>query len=195
MIPLVIAAPLPIVRRLVQMVQTIRSARRASVKHHRSFCPRGARLSRLGTRQLLHRKGLHIITNAVNIGMELSSSNGLQTTLTGGIMRWAGAFSLVGPAAIEALSVVVMDRLFVGVTGMDAQHGATMIEPDEAAVFRAMARQARQIVVVADSSKMGHVSPAVVCPVSEIDLIITDDGIQEEAAKSFAARGLRVLVV
>jgi len=149
----------------------------------------------LVARQLLHRKGLHIITNAVNIGMELSSSNGLQTTLTGGIMRWAGAFSLVGPAAIEALSVVVMDRLFVGVTGMDAQHGATMIEPDEAAVFRAMARQARQIVVVADSSKMGHVSPAVVCPVSEIDLIITDDGIQEEAAKSFAARGLRVLVV
>lgn len=149
----------------------------------------------LVARQLLHRKRLHIITNAVNIGMELSSSSRLQTTLSGGSMRWAGAFSLVGPAAIESLSSVVLDRLFLGVTGVDANHGATTIEVEEAAVFRAMVRQAQQVVVVADSSKMGQISPAIVCPVSEIDLIITDDGISEEASKAFAARNVRVLVV
>jgi DeoR family transcriptional regulator, aga operon transcriptional repressor len=149
----------------------------------------------LVARQLVHRKGLHIITNAVNIGMELSSSKSLQTTLTGGSMRWVGAFSLVGPAAIESLAVVVMDRLFLGVTGVDAVYGATMIEAEEAAVFRAMARRARQIVVVADSSKMGQISPAVVCPVDEIDMIITDDGISAEAREAFTERDVQVLVV
>ena len=148
----------------------------------------------LVARQLLHRKRLHIITNAVNIGMELSSSS-LHTTLSGGSMRWAGAFSLVGPAAIESLSSAVMDRLFLGVTGVDAIHGATTIEVEEAAVFRAMVRQAKQVVIVADSSKLGQTSPAVVCPVSEIDLIITDDGISEEAMKAFAAKNVRLLVV
>jgi DeoR family transcriptional regulator, aga operon transcriptional repressor len=146
-------------------------------------------------RQLLHRKRLHIITNAVNIGMELSSSSRLQTTLSGGSMRWAGAFSLVGSVAIESLSSVVLDRLFLGVTGVDVIYGATTIEVEEAAVFRAMVRQAQQVVIVADSSKIGQTSPAVVCPVSEIDLIITDDGISEEASKAFAARNVRVLVV
>jgi DeoR family transcriptional regulator, aga operon transcriptional repressor len=149
----------------------------------------------LVARQMLHRKRLHIITNAVNIGMELSSSSRLQTTLTGGSMRWAGAFSLVGPPAIESISAVVLDRLFVGVTGVDAIHGATIIEVEEAAVFRAMVRQAQQVVVVADSSKMGQISPAVVCPARDIDLIITDDGISEEAASAFDARKVRVLVV
>ena len=110
-------------------------------------------------------------------------------------MRWVGAFSLVGPAAIESLAVVVMDRLFLGVTGVDAVHGATMIEAEEAAVFRAMARRARQIVVVADSSKMGQISPAVVCPIDEIDRIITDDGISDEAREAFAERGVQLLVV
>jgi DeoR family transcriptional regulator of aga operon len=149
----------------------------------------------LVARQLLHRKNLHIITNAVNIGMELSYSSRLQTTLTGGNMRWAGAFSLVGPAAIESLSVVVMDRLFLGITGIDAVHGATTIEAEEAAVFRAMARQARQLVVVADSSKVGQVSPAVVSPIGDIDQLITDDGISDEAISAFEASGVRVLVV
>ncbi|HEY2469161.1 MAG TPA: DeoR/GlpR family DNA-binding transcription regulator [Terracidiphilus sp.] len=149
----------------------------------------------LVARQLLHRKNIHVVTNAVNIGMELSSTARLETMLTGGNLRWAGAFSLVGPGAIEALTVVVMDRLFLSATGVDAEHGATLIQPDEAAVFRAMARQARQVIVVADSSKVGRVSPAVVCPAADIDLLITDNGISEEAAKAFADAGVKLLAV
>jgi DeoR family transcriptional regulator of aga operon len=149
----------------------------------------------LVARQLLHRKNISIITNAVNIGMELSSSTKLHTTLTGGNLRWAGAFSLVGPAAIDSLSTVVMDRLFLSATGVDADRGATLIQPDEASVFRAMARQARQVIVVADSSKMGLVSPAVVCASKQIDLLITDNGITKEAANAFEAKGIKILSV
>jgi DeoR family transcriptional regulator of aga operon len=148
----------------------------------------------LVARQLVHRKNLHIITNAVNVGMELSSSARVQTTLTGGSMRWAGAFSLVGPAALESLTLVVMDRLFLGATGVDPVRGATVIQAEEAAVFRAMARQSRQRIIVADSSKLGLVSPAVVCAPGEIDLLITDDGISDEIAAGFAAAGIKILV-
>lgn len=144
---------------------------------------------------LRHRSNLHILTNAVNIAMELSGSAGLDTTLTGGRMRWQGAFSLTGPTAVESLSVVVMDRAFVGVCGVDAERGATIIEADEAAVFRAMARQAKQVVVVADSSKVGMVSPVIICPAKEIDLLITDDGITEEATAAFTRAGVQVLSV
>lgn len=144
---------------------------------------------------LRHRSGLHIITNAVNIGMELSASSGLDTTLTGGRMRWEGAFSLIGPAAIECLNFVVMDRVFVGVCGVDPVHGATTIQADEAAVFRAMIRQSRQVVVVADSSKVGMVSPMIMCPAAEIDLLITDDGAPEDAVAAFSRAGVSVLRV
>jgi DeoR family transcriptional regulator, aga operon transcriptional repressor len=148
----------------------------------------------LVARQLVNRKGLHIVTNAVNIGMELSSCDCLEATLTGGSMRWAGAFSLVGPGAIESLAAVVMDRLFLGVTGVDAEYGATIIEAEEAAVFRAMARRAQQIVIVADSSKMGRTSPAVVCPIADIDMIITDDGISAQTKRTFAKKGVEIIV-
>ncbi len=175
--------------------QRIARAAAAMIQENETIGFAAGTTTTLVARQLLHRKNIHIITNAVNIGMELSSTARLQTTLTGGSLRWAGAFSLVGPAAIEALAVVVMDRLFLSATGVDAEHGATIIQPDEAAVFRAMARQAREVVVVADSSKMGLVSPAVVCPATEIDLLITDDGISEQAANAFELSGVKVLIV
>ena len=145
-------------------------------------------------RALRLRSGLHIVTNAVNIGMELSSSNGLDTTLTGGSMRWPGAFSLIGPTALEFLNVVILDKVFVGVCGIDPTHGATTIEADEAAVFRTMTRRAKQVIVVADSSKVGMVSPAVICPTTDIDVLITDDGISEEATKAFQKYNVQVVI-
>jgi DeoR family transcriptional regulator of aga operon len=149
----------------------------------------------LVARQLVHRKNLHIVTNAVNIGMELSSNARVDTTLTGGSLRWAGAFSLVGPAAIESLAAVIMNRLFLGATGVDPDRGLTVIQPEEAAVFRAMARQSQQRIVVADSSKVGHVSPAVICTAKEIDILITDTGISEDIAAKFRDKGVKVLAV
>ncbi len=145
-------------------------------------------------RGLRLRSNLHIITNAVNIGMELSSSNGLDTTLTGGCMRWPGAFSLIGPTALESLNVVVMDKVFIGVCGIDPRHGATTIEADEAAVFRAMSRRAKQVIVVADSSKIGMISPAVICPPTDINILITDDGITPDAIKAFRRSDIHVVI-
>jgi len=149
----------------------------------------------LVAKELQNRQGIHVVTNAVNIGMELSSSTSVKTTLTGGAMRWAGAFSLVGPAAIETLNMFVMDRLFLSVTGLHPERGATMIEPEEAAVFRVMVRQAREVIVVADSSKMGMVSPAVICSPRDINLLITDDGIAAETAASLKKCGIRLMIV
>ncbi len=139
-------------------------------------------------------QGQRIVTNAVNIAMELSAVEGLETTLTGGCLRWPGAFSLIGPAALETLNSVVLDKLFLGVCGIDSNHGATTIEAEEAAVFRAMARRARQVIVVADSSKVGLASPAVICPVTEIDVLITDEGIAEETVRSFGKVHIEVLI-
>lgn len=139
-------------------------------------------------------KGLRVVTNAVNIAMDLSTAEGLDTVLTGGCLRWPGAFSLIGPAALETLNSVVLDKLFLGVCGVDARHGATTIEPEEAALFRAMTRRARQIIVVADSSKVDLASPAVICPITDIDILVTDDAIAGEALQAFGKARIEVLI-
>jgi DeoR family transcriptional regulator, aga operon transcriptional repressor len=175
--------------------QRIAHAAAALVKEHDTMGLSAGTTTTLVAKQLQNHRGIHVITNAVNIGMELSSNMNVDTTLTGGAMRWAGAFSLVGPAAIETLNMFVMDRLFLSVTGMHPERGATMIEPEESAVLRVMVRQAREIIVVADSSKMGMVSPAIICPPRDIDLLITDDGIERNTARALELAGVRIMTV
>jgi len=85
-----------------------------------------------------------------------------------------------------------MDKVFLSVTGFDVERGATTLEADEALVFRKMIKQSKQVIVVADSSKLAKVSPAFICPLSEIHKLITDTGATDEAIEPFARLGIEV---
>ena len=143
-------------------------------------------------RNLRNRPNIRVITNAINIAMELSNCPGLKTFVTGGFVQWAGSFSLVGHAAITSLNDVFLDRVFVSVCGIDAGRGITVIEPEEGLTFRTMINQSKQTIVVADSSKIGIVTPALICPISNVHVLITDTRASDKAIAPFLERGIEV---
>lgn len=143
-------------------------------------------------RNLRNRRNIRVITNAINIAMELSNCPGLKTFVTGGFVQWAGSFSLVGQVAIASLSDIYIDRVFVSVCGIDVARGITVIEPEESLTFRAMIHQAKQTIVVADSSKIGIVNPALICPISNIHMLVTDTRATDKAVAPFLEHGIEV---
>jgi DeoR family transcriptional regulator of aga operon len=142
-------------------------------------------------RSIRHRKGITVVTNAVNIAMELSHRADLKIMLTGGLLSgdW---FALTGPTAISAVSEMFYDRAFIGVDGIHPEHGATTNYPDQATVHRAMISHARQCIVVAARTKIGHTGAALIAPIEDVDVIITD---KSAAAKTVAAFAKRVEVL
>jgi DeoR family transcriptional regulator of aga operon len=143
-------------------------------------------------RNLRNRHNLRIITNAINIAMELCNCEGLQTFVTGGFVQWAGSFSLVGQSAIRFLNEIYLDKVFISACGVDVVRGVTVIEPEESLTFRAMVHQAKSKIVVADSSKLGVVTPALVCPVTDINMLITDVKATDKVIAPFLERGIEV---
>ena len=146
-------------------------------------------------RALRHRANIKVVTNAINIGMELCNQPGMRTSITGGVLPYAWSFSLTGPAAIRFMDDVYLDKVFLNVVGIHAERGCTTMEQDEALTFRAMVRQAREVIVVADSSKLGRVSSSLICPLSEVHTLVTDTGASEETLALFTERGMRILKV
>jgi DeoR family transcriptional regulator, aga operon transcriptional repressor len=143
-------------------------------------------------RSIRNRRNIRVVTNAVNIAMELSNCEGLRTFVTGGFVQWAGSFSLIGQAAISSLQDIYMDKVFVSVCGLDLDRGITLIEPDEALTFRAMIKQTKKTIVVADSSKLGVVAPALICSISKIDVLITDREASDKAIAALLEKGMEV---
>jgi DeoR family transcriptional regulator, aga operon transcriptional repressor len=143
-------------------------------------------------RNIRNRRNIRVITNAINIAMELCNCEGLQTFVTGGVVQWAGSFSLVGQGAVNFLNEIYMDKVFISACGIDVNRGLTVIEPEESVTFRAMLHQGKVRIVVADSSKIGAVTPAFVCPVSDIHVLITDSRASDKSIAPFLDRGIEV---
>ena len=144
-------------------------------------------------RSLRHREKIQVVTNAINIGMELCNQTAIRTYLTGGVVLWAWSFALCGNAALSFLESMYMDKVFLSVTGFDAERGATSLEAEEALVYRKMIKQAKTVIVAADSSKLGKVSPAFICPANEVQTLITDSGATPEVLAPFERQGIKVV--
>ena len=62
-------------------------------------------------------------------------------------------FSLSGPGGGALHQSGYLDKVFLNVVGLDVERGATTLEADEAVIFRAMQRQAREVIAVATTQK------------------------------------------
>jgi DeoR family transcriptional regulator, aga operon transcriptional repressor len=135
-----------------------------------------------------------VVTNTVNIAMELSKRKDVNVFVTGGYLRgdW---FSLLGPTAIHALGQVVAKTLFIGADGLDADWGATCFSPDEATLNETMVKHAQRRIAVVDHSKFGAVAGWRICQSAELDILITDTGATDEMIAPFEKLGIRVMRV
>jgi DeoR family transcriptional regulator of aga operon len=126
-------------------------------------------------RSILDRQGITVVTNALNIAGELAIRADLKLVVTGGTAR-PESYELVGPVAEQALEGLNLDVAFVGVDGITFESGLTTHHEVEAHTNRSMIGRARHVVVVADSSKLGRIAFARICPLEAVDEVITDDG-------------------
>jgi|HubBroStandDraft_6_1064221.scaffolds.fasta_scaffold222285_2 DeoR family transcriptional regulator of aga operon len=145
-------------------------------------------------RSLQGLSGISVVTNTVNVAMELSARKDIDVFVTGGHLRgdW---FSLVGPAAIATVRGLFIDVMFIGVNGIHAERGLTCLNPDEAEINRAMVQQAKRKIAVTDHSKLGIITKWLICATEAIDLLITDKGASDEMIAPFLERGVKVSTV
>jgi DeoR family transcriptional regulator of aga operon len=144
--------------------------------------------------RFLKLKSLNVITNALNIAMEIASLPHVRLIMIGGILRQM-SYSLSGPPAELALRGLHADRLFLAVDGLDPEIGLMTPDVLEAQLNAVMIQVSREVVVVADSSKFQRRSLSVIAKLDAVHRIITDAGAGADVLAALRARNVDVLVV
>lgn len=145
-------------------------------------------------RNLDKKISLTVITNALNIANQLNNNENIQVIIPGGVMR-NKSFSLIGTAAEKNLKNYYCDKLFLGVDGLNIDYGLSTPNIEEAHFNSTMIEMSNQVIVLADSSKIGKRSLAFICPISKIDILITDEGISSEQKTSLENIGIKLIIV
>lgn len=150
-------------------------------------------------RELVRFPDLTVVTNSLLVSElfsppERADAPYTQTVvLTGGVRT--PSQSLVGPVAVRALEQLHCDLVFLDAHGLDVQAGLTTMNLLEAETYRAFMSAAREVVVLADHHRWQIVGLTTIADLSDIDRLITDDGLAPDARAQLSEHVGRIDVV
>jgi len=136
---------------------------------------------------------LQVITNSFAIAVELVRRSRCTVILNGGIINPESQLVL-DPFAEDMFANYAASKAFMGVYGID-ETGATNTETLLIKTERAMIDRARELVILADSSKFDRRGSLWLCGFDRISTIITDSGISDRHRELAASKGVKLIVV
>jgi DeoR family fructose operon transcriptional repressor len=135
---------------------------------------------------------LTVVVNSPVIAAMLGTRPNLNVLLLGGRLR-GRTLATVDDWALRPLADMYVDVAFLGTNGLSVERGLTTPDPAEAAVKRAMIGSARRAIVLADHTKIGNDYLARFGMLADLDLLITDAGLDDDLVTDVEAAGLRVV--
>jgi len=142
--------------------------------------------------QQLVGRPLQVVTNSLPVANLFTSTDQADLVFVGGYVHSRTGVSL-GPYANQMLATLNVRRAVISVAGLNDRgcynSNLLLVETE-----RAMMRAAEEVMVVADSTKFGHTSLALLCELGEIDIIVTDDDISSEWQTKIEAAGVRLVI-
>jgi DeoR family transcriptional regulator, fructose operon transcriptional repressor len=135
---------------------------------------------------------LTVVVNSPVIATMLGTRPNLNVLLLGGRLR-GRTLATVDDWALRPLADMYVDVAFLGTNGLSVERGLTTPDPAEAAVKRAMIGSARRAIVLADHTKIGNDYLARFGMLADLDLLITDAGLDDDLVTDVEAAGLRVV--
>lgn len=134
-----------------------------------------------------------VVTNSLDVATELLTNPRIRVFLTGGEVR-PSSHETVGRTAEVVLATYNIDVAVLGVDGIDAAAGATAYDPSGAAVNAVLQQKAQRTIILADATKLGRAALAQICPIGDVDVLITDERACPTELDRIRAHGCRVVV-
>ncbi|MFW0784790.1 DeoR/GlpR family DNA-binding transcription regulator [Gordonia sp. CPCC 206044] len=135
---------------------------------------------------------LTLITHSIPIAAALAGQSSELHVLGGRVRGLTQA--TVGADTVSALERLRISTAFVGTNGISESHGLSTPDPDEAAIKSAIVRVANRVVVLSDSSKVNREDLSSFADLADIDVVITDGGIDPVQSAALSARGIDVVI-
>ncbi len=144
-------------------------------------------------RNLRGRKDLTVISNSLAVLNMLAGQKDISVISLGGMLR-DSELSFIGHITEQALAEVRADKVIMGARGLSQEHGLTNDTLQETLTDRAILKTGREVIIVADHTKLNRVATALLAPLKIIHTLITDAGADKKFIHALKRQGITVIV-
>jgi DeoR/GlpR family transcriptional regulator of sugar metabolism len=139
------------------------------------------------------REGVTVITNSLRVLAQLRDEHSITLVSSGGVVRRESQ-AFTGRAAEATFQDLRVDKAFLSAAGISLDFGFSSTNIPEATVKQSMLAAAREVILVADSTKIGTESLVKVAPLERVQRLITDPGVSAEDRLALSQRGVEVTI-
>lgn len=134
-----------------------------------------------------------VVTNSIDVANAMINRDDITLVIIGGELSRASG-TTVGPTTDSQLALIRADKAVIGANAVSPVEGISSPNPFTAQTKRTMIRGSREVIVVADHTKLGQLTTYSVAPVEAITTLVTDDKADKEILEAFRAAGVEVIV-
>jgi len=137
-------------------------------------------------------RSLQIVTNSLPIANLFLNDEQVELVLTGGIM-YPRHGVLLGPMVEKVLTSIHTKTLFLSVAGI---HEGVLYNQNMLLVEAElrMMEQAQEVVLLADSGKFGQQALSRLCPLDQIDVVVSDESLPLDQREHVRAAGCNLII-
>lgn len=141
-------------------------------------------------KKLKSKKNMTVITNSVEILLELADKPDWTVLSTGGVLK-EGALALTGSSAERMISSYHVDTAICSCKGVDTELGVTDSNEQDTLIKQAMFSSAERTILAVDNGKLDKKSFVKVCNLKDIDILVTDAEPEEKWIKHCKTLGVK----
>ena len=142
---------------------------------------------------LKNKSGLKVLTNSLSAASELANYSDIKIIIIGGEII-PERRSIFGQVAVRQASDYHVSKAFIGTDSISLKNGLSAYDNNEANVSKTIANSADHVFLLCDSSKIEKDSFYVFAPLSMVDFLITDDGVDKKIADQYRERDLELII-
>ncbi|MFC6100717.1 DeoR/GlpR family DNA-binding transcription regulator [Olivibacter domesticus] len=132
-----------------------------------------------------------VVTNSFPVVNILEDYPSAEVIFIGGRLN-KKAFTTFGSETIDAIRTIKADISFLGICSIDLEYGITTRDYEDCIIKKNIVANAKRVIALSTINKVGTAEPFVVCSVNAIDVILTDDAIDEKTAALFEEQGVLI---
>lgn len=144
-------------------------------------------------RHLRDHKHLTVITNSLAVLNTLAGSKETTVVSLGGMLR-ESELSFIGHITEQALVEVRADKVFMGTRGVSLEHGLTNDYLQETLTDRAILKSGREVIIVADHTKVNRVATVLLAPLSSMHTFVTDSKADKKFIQALKRQGIQTVI-
>ena len=144
-------------------------------------------------KNLRDRKNLTVITNSLPVLNALAGIKEITVVSLGGQLR-ESELSFIGHITEQALAEVRVDKVIMGARGLSLEHGLTNDYLQETLTDRAILKIGREVILVADHSKVNRVSTALLAPLSRMNTFVTDSKADKKFIQALKKQNIKIVI-